>query len=49
MSVASEIARLQNAKASIKTSIENKGVTVGDGTIDTSKTCPAPVKYTGIN
>jgi hypothetical protein len=35
MSVASEIARLQNAKASIKTSIENKGVTVGDGTIDT--------------
>ena len=35
MSVASEIARLQNAKASIKTAIENKGVTVGDGTIDT--------------
>ena len=35
MSVASEIARLRNAKASIKTSIENKGVTVGDGTIDT--------------
>ena len=35
MSVASEITRLQNAKASIKTSIENKGVTVGDGTIDT--------------
>ena len=35
MSVASEIARLQTAKANIKTSIENKGVTVGDGTIDT--------------
>lgn len=35
MSIASEITRLQNAKASIKTSIENKGVTVGDGTIDT--------------
>lgn len=35
MSVASEISRLQNAKADIKTSIENKGVTVGDGTIDT--------------
>lgn len=35
MSVASEITRLQNAKADIKTSIENKGVTVGDGTIDT--------------
>lgn len=28
MSIASEIERLQNAKASIKTSIENKGVTV---------------------
>lgn len=35
MSIASEIQRLQSAKASIKTSIENKGVTVGDGTIDT--------------
>ena len=35
MSVASEITRIQNAKASIKTSIENKGVTVGDGTLDT--------------
>ena len=35
MSIASEITRLQNAKASIKTSIENKGVTVGDGTLDT--------------
>lgn len=34
MSVASEIARLQNAKASIKTSIENKGVTVGDIKLD---------------
>ena len=35
MSVASEITRLQNAKSDIKASIENKGVTVGDGTIDT--------------
>ena len=35
MSIADEITRLQNAKASIKTAIENKGVTVGDGTIDT--------------
>ena len=35
MSISSEITRLQNAKASIKTSIENKGVTVGDGTLDT--------------
>ena len=35
MSIANEIERLQTAKASIKTSIENKGVTVGDGTIDT--------------
>lgn len=35
MSIASEITRIQNAKASIKTSIENKGVTVGDGTLDT--------------
>ena len=35
MSIATEIERLQNAKASIKTSIENKGVEVGDGTLDT--------------
>ena len=35
MSIANEITRLQNAKANIKTAIENKGVTVGDGTIDT--------------
>lgn len=35
MSIASELTRLQNAKASIKNSIENKGVTVGDGTLDT--------------
>lgn len=34
MSVASEIARLQNAKANIKTAIENKGVTVGDIKLD---------------
>ena len=34
MSVASEITRLQNAKASIKTAIENKGVTVGDIKLD---------------
>lgn len=35
MSIANEIQRLQSAKADIKTAIENKGVTVGDGTIDT--------------
>lgn len=35
MSIATEIQRLQTAKADIKTAIENKGVTVGDGTIDT--------------
>ena len=35
MSVATEIQRLQSAKTNIKTAIENKGVTVGDGTIDT--------------
>ncbi|MBR3908775.1 MAG: hypothetical protein IKJ50_03540 [Clostridia bacterium] len=35
MSIATEIQRLQQAKADIKTAIENKGVTVGDGTIDT--------------
>ena len=35
MSIATEIQRLQTAKANIKTAIENKGVTVGDGTIDT--------------
>lgn len=34
MSIATEIERLQNAKASIKASIENKGVVVGDVTID---------------
>jgi hypothetical protein len=35
MSIANEILRLQTAKADIKTAIENKGVMVGDGTIDT--------------
>ena len=35
MSIATEIQRLQQAKADIKTAIEEKGVTVGDGTIDT--------------
>ena len=35
MSVATEIQRLQTAKANIKTAIENQGVTVGDGTLDT--------------
>ena len=35
MSIAQEIQRLQSAKANIKTAIENKGVTVGVGTIDT--------------
>lgn len=33
MSVASEITRLQNAKSALKTSIENKGVTVSDNTL----------------
>ena len=32
MSIATEITRLQNAKASIKTSIENKGVVVPSAT-----------------
>ena len=35
MSIATEIQRLQSAKADIKSAIEQKGVTVGDGTIDT--------------
>ncbi|MBQ6885754.1 MAG: hypothetical protein IJN56_08490 [Clostridia bacterium] len=35
MSIANEIQRIQGAKANIKAAIENKGVTVGDGTIDT--------------
>lgn len=35
MSIATEIQRLQTAKADIKTAIENKGVEVGDGLIDT--------------
>ena len=33
MSIASEITRLQNAKSALKTSIENKGVTVSDSTL----------------
>ena len=33
MSVASEITRIQNAKSALKTSIENKGVTVSDSTL----------------
>ena len=35
MSIASEIQRLKTAKADIKAAIEEKGVVVGDGTIDT--------------
>lgn len=35
MSIANEIQRLQSAKANIKKAIEDKGVIVGDGTIDT--------------
>ena len=35
MSIATEILRLQQAKADIKAAIEEKGVNVGDGTIDT--------------
>lgn len=35
MSISTEIQRIMTAKANIKTAIENKGVTVGDETIDT--------------
>ena len=35
MSISTEIQRIMTAKANIKAAIENKGVTVGDGTIDT--------------
>lgn len=35
MSIETEIKRLQTAKENIKSAIEEKGVTVGDGTIDT--------------
>ena len=35
MSIANEIQRIQSAKAGIKSAVEEKGVTVGDGTIDT--------------
>lgn len=35
MSIADEITRLQTAKSDLKTAIEEKGVEVGDGTIDT--------------
>lgn len=34
MSIATEITRLQNAKAAIKTAIEGKGVNVGNATLD---------------
>lgn len=48
MSIASEIERIQNAKASLKTSIENKGVEVGNGTIDTYASKIEPVYQKGI-
>lgn len=35
MSIATEIQRLQQAKIDIKAAIENKGISVGDGKIDT--------------
>ena len=35
MSIASEISRLQNAKVAIKKAIENKGVSVGSGLLNT--------------
>ena len=35
MSVVSEITRLKNAKAAVKAAIEEKGVSVGEGTLDT--------------
>jgi hypothetical protein len=35
VSIATEITRLQKSKNDIKAAIEEKGVTVGDGTIDT--------------
>ena len=35
MSIETEITRIKGAKSDIKTAIENKGITVGDGTIDT--------------
>ena len=35
MSITTEIERIRTAKADIKSAIEEKGVTVGDGTIDT--------------
>ena len=35
MSIATEIERLQKAKADIKNAIEEKGVEVGDGSLDT--------------
>lgn len=35
MAIADQITRIKNAKSAIKTAIEGKGVTVGNGTIDT--------------
>lgn len=39
MTIASEITRLQNDKAAICTAIENKGVTVGNITLDDYACC----------
>ena len=39
MTIASEITRLQNDKAAICTAIENKGVTVGNVTLDDYANC----------
>lgn len=49
MSISTEIQRLETAKADIKTAIENKGVTVGDGTIDTYAQKITEISGGGIN
>jgi len=39
MTIASEITRLQNDKAAMCTAIENKGVTVGNASLDCYAAC----------
>lgn len=49
MSIASEITRLANAKAKIKTALENKGVTVNDSAkIDTYGSLVSSIKMERI-
>ena len=47
MTIASEITRLQNDKAAMKTAIENKGVTVWNVTLDSYAACIEAIEQGG--